>query len=208
MINIIANINEEFGIGCKLHLIKMEGYDRKKYYDETGLLWIMPSPNFPSVNTAIVYNATCIFEGTNVSEGRGTTAPFEFVGAPYIDPKSLADKLNSLCLPSVYFRRQYFTPTFSKHEKVVCGGVQVHVLDRDGFLPVHTGWAMLKVIRDMYPNDFKILPPYKEGNHCMLQFNTGCQYIMDDLYPLEKQFEIIDEDTEKFKMTRKKYLLY
>ena len=200
--------NEEFGIGCKLHLIKMEGYDRKKYYDETGLLWIMPSPNFPSVNTAIVYNATCIFEGTNVSEGRGTTAPFEFVGAPYIDPKSLADKLNSLCLPSVYFRRQYFTPTFSKHEKVVCGGVQVHVLDRDGFLPVHTGWAMLKVIRDMYPNDFKILPPYKEGNHCMLQFNTGCQYIMDDLYPLEKQFEILDEDTEKFKITRKKYLLY
>lgn len=86
--------------------------------------------------------------------------------------------------------------------------VQVHVIDRESFLPVHTGWAMLEVIRTMYPNDFKVLPPYKEGNHCMLQFNTGCNYIMEHQYTLEEQFHILDSDTQKFKETRKKYLIY
>ncbi len=200
--------NEEFEIGCQLYVVPMEGWNRNQYYDETGLLWAMPSPNLPTITTAILYNATCIFEGTNVSEGRGTTAPFEYIGAPYISPKDLEKALNQLCLPGVYFRRQYFTPTFSKHEKEVCGGVQVHVIDRESFLPVHTGWAMLEVIRTMYPNDFKVLPPYKEGNHCMLQFNTGCNYIMEHQYTLEEQFHILDSDTQKFKETRKKYLIY
>lgn len=208
MAELAKMFNEEFGINCKLTNILMEGYDREKYYDETGLLWVLPSPNFPTINTAIVYNATCIFEGTNISEGRGTTMPFEYVGAPFIDGKALEEKLNSLNLPGVYFRRQYFTPTFAKFKDEVCYGVQVHVLDRKTFLPVKTGWAMLDVIRHMYPNDFKISKPYKEGGNCMLQFNTGCNYIMEDRYTLEEQFEIIDRETKEFTDLRNKYLLY
>lgn len=208
MAELAKMFNEEFGINCKLTNILMEGYDREKYYDETGLLWVLPSPNFPTINTAIVYNATCIFEGTNISEGRGTTMPFEYVGAPFIDGKALEEKLNSLNLPGVYFRRQYFTPTFSKFKDEVCYGVQVHVVDRKTFLPVKTGWAMLDVIRHMYPNDFKISKPYKEGGNCMLQFNTGCNYIMEDRYTLEEQFEILDRETKEFTDLRNKYLLY
>jgi len=200
--------NEEFEIGCKLRIIKMEDWDRNKYYDELGLLWVMPSPNFPSVDTGVVYNATCIFEGTNISEGRGTTSPFEVVGAPFINPEKLANKLNSLNLGGVYFRPTYFTPTFSKHEKEMCGGVQVHVINRDEFLPVYTGWTMLDIIRHMYADDFKINDPYVKGGKKMLEFNTGCDYITKGEYSLDEQFAILKEDTEKFKETRSKYLIY
>ena len=188
--------NEEYGIGCKLTNILMSGYDRKKYFDELGVYWVLPSPNFPTPLTSIVYNATCIFEGTNVSEGRGTTIPFELVGAPYIKGKELEDKLNSLKLPGVHFRSQYFIPTFSKYQGEVCSGVQLHINDRHAFLPVHTGWAMVDVIRHMYPNDFKINAPYKEGANCMFQFNTGCNYIMEDKYNLKEQFAILDRETK------------
>ena len=200
--------NKEFGIGCKLKVVKMEGWDRTKYWDETELMWVVPSPNIPTVESTVLYNATCIFEGTNISEGRGTTLPFELVGAPFINPKDLEEKLNSLNLPGVYFRRHYFTPTFSKFKDELCGGVQVHVLDRKTFLPVHTGWAMLDVVRNMYPNDFKVNAPYKEGANCMLQFNTGCNYIMEQKYTLQEQFEILEKETKEFNLTREKYLLY
>ena len=200
--------NEEYGIGCKLHIIKMENFDRTKYYDEMDLLWIMPSPNFPTITTAICYNATCIFEGTNVAEGRGTTAPFEYVGAPYINPYDLGENLNSLNLPGVYFRPLYFTPTFSKYQGESCGGVEVHILDRKKFKPVKTGWAMLDVIRNMYPIDYKTNAPYKEGAKCMLELNTGCTYIKNQKYSLDEQFKILENDTETFKNVRAKYLLY
>ena len=200
--------NEEYGIGCKLHIIKMENYKREMYYEDTKLLWVMPSPNFPTPNTSVVYNATCIFEGTNVAEGRGTTAPFEYCGAPYINPYEYSKALNDLGLKGVYFRPLYFTPTFSKYTNERCGGVQVHVTNRKLFKAVKVGWAMLDVVRKMYPNDFKVNPPYKEGMNTMLELNTGCGYIKSGIYTLEEQFAIIDKDTEEFKKIRSKYLLY
>jgi uncharacterized protein YbbC (DUF1343 family) len=200
--------NEEFGINCNLHLIKMTDWDRKKYYDELGLLWVMPSPNYPTIDTGVVYNCTCIFEGTNLSEGRGTTIPFEVVGAPYINPTDYANKLNSMNFEGVFFRGLYFTPTFSKNAEVLCGGVQLHITDRQKFKPVHVGWAMLDVVRHIYPNDFQIQKPYKEGGKCMLQFNTGCGYIYDDKYTLDEQFAILDKETQEFGKTRQKYLIY
>lgn len=208
MAELAKMFNEEFGINCKLTNILMEDYDREKYYDETGLLWVLPSPNFPTIDTAVVYNATCIFEGTNISEGRGTTKPFEYVGAPFIDGKALEEKMNSLNLPGVIFRRQYFTPTFSKFQGEMCYGVQVHITDRKVFKAVKTGWALLDVIRHMYPNDFKVLAPYKEGANCMLQFNTGCNYIKEDKYTLEEQFAILERETKEFESLRNKYILY
>ncbi len=200
--------NEEYGIGCKLSVVKMEDYDRSKYYDELGKLWVFPSPNYPTINTGVVYNCTCIFEGTNISEGRGTTLPFEIVGAPFINPRELAAKLNGMNFEGVYFRPLFFTPTFSKHANTMCGGVQLHILNRNTFKPVHVGWALLDVIRNMYPDGYQTLKPYKEGGKCMLQFNTGCNYILEKKYTLEEQFAILDRETEIFKETRKKYLLY
>ncbi|HOI47086.1 MAG TPA: DUF1343 domain-containing protein [Bacilli bacterium] len=200
--------NEEFGIGCKLHIIPMKNYNRDMLYSDTKLPWVAPSPNFPTVETAYVYNGTCIFEGTNLSEGRGTTKPFEIVGAPWIDGFKYAEELNKLNLPGVYFRPFYFTPMFSKCEKELCGGVQLHILDLKLFKPVKTGWAMLKIVRDMYPNDFKINAPYVEGRPCMLDYNTGGDFMRKDIHTLEELFAIIERDTAIFAKTREKYLLY
>ncbi len=200
--------NEEFGIGCDLVIIPMENWKREMSFEDTGLPWVYPSPNLPTINSTYAYNATCVFEGTNVSEGRGTTLPFELVGAPWIKPETLAKALNDLGLPGVHFRVQYFMPTFSKHKDEMCGGVQVHILDRKKFLPVRTGWAMLEVIRDLYPNDFEVNKPYVEGRPRMLQYNTGCNYILEREYSLAEQFAIIDRDSKQFTTTRSKYLLY
>lgn len=200
--------NKEYEIGCELVVVKMEDYRRDMFYNETGCLWVTPSPNFPTAETAIVYNATCIFEGTNISEGRGTTLPFEVVGAPFVNGEKYAQKLNELDFPGVYFRPLYFTPTFSKHAKEMCGGVQVHILDRKTFPAVKVGWAMLDVVRNMYPNDFKVNKPYVEGRPCMLEFNTGCGYIKEGTVSLDEQMNIIERDTKIFGEIRKKYLLY
>lgn len=208
MCELAKMFNEEFNIGSELTLVLMEDYKRNMYYEDTSLLWVMPSPNFPSPDTAIVYNATCIFEGTNISEGRGTTIPFEVVGAPFVNPDEYANNMNKLGLNSVYFRPMYFTPTFSKHAGVMCGGVQVHVLDRDKFDAVKTGWAMLDCLRKLYPLDFKVNKPYVEGRPCMLEFNTGCDYIINNSKSLDEQFKIIEDDTKKFGLIREKYLLY
>jgi uncharacterized protein YbbC (DUF1343 family) len=200
--------NKEFNIGCDLSVIPMKNWRRQMSFEDTLLPWVYPSPNLPTVNTAYVYNATCIFEGTNVSEGRGTTIPFELVGAPWIKPMDLASRLNKLGLPGVHFRPQYFTPTFSKHQGKMCGGVEVHVLDRKAFRPVKTGWAMLETIRQMYPDDFSVNKPWTEGKPCMLELNTGCSYIKERIYTLPEQFAIIDKDTLAFSAVRSKYLLY
>ena len=198
--------NTEFGIGCDLTVIKMANYDRSSYYDDTNLPWVAPSPNMPTVKTAVVYTATCLFEGTNVSVGRGTTTPFELIGAPYINPFDLADELNKLNLPGVYFRPAYFTPTFNNYANVQCGGVQVHVTNRDDFLSVYTGFAMIKIIRTLYPNDFVI--NNAGAKKCTLNLNTGCDYITKDRYSLDELIDILATDEAAFKETRAKYLLY
>lgn len=200
--------NQEYGINCKLNTILMEGWNRDMYYEDTNLLWVMPSPNLPTPLTALIYNATCIFEGTNISEGRGTTAPFQVVGAPFIDPFAYAKLLNEFNFPGVYFRPLYFTPTFSKNEKKLCGGVELHILNKDEFTPVKVGWTMLEVVRNMYPKEFKVLPPYVKGRPCMLEFNTGAGYIKNQEYSLDEQMKIIDRETKTFQDTRKKYLVY
>lgn len=200
--------NEEYEIGCKLKIIQMQGYDRNMYWEDTKKLWIAPSPNIPTPDSAIVYNCTCVFEGTNLSEGRGTTAPFEIVGAPWIDPYEYSQILNDMKFEGVYFRPMFFTPTFSKNSGKMCGGVFLHILDREKFQAVKVGWAMLDVVRKMYPNDFQVNKPYVEGRPCMLEYETGGSFIKDMTYTLEEQFEIIDRDTKEFGKIREKYLLY
>ncbi|MCO6510768.1 MAG: DUF1343 domain-containing protein [Aridibacter famidurans] len=154
--------NEVFGIGCDLEIIGMEGWKRPSGYESTGCSWVMPSPNMPTVDTAFVFPGTVFFEGTGVSEGRGTTRPFEQIGAPYIDSEKLAAKMNADGLPGVYFRPVVFLPTFQKYGGSPCGGVFLHVTDRGTFKPVITGIALLASIMEMYPKEFAWKePPYE-----------------------------------------------
>lgn len=150
-------LNGEQNINCELYVVPMEGYRRNMPWDETGLHYLNCSPNLPNMDGVFLYNGTCYFEGTTVSEGRGTTRPFEYIGAPWLDPFELADRMNQHNLPGVRFQPIYFTPTFSKHQGEVCGGVQVHVLDREALLPVDVGLWMLyecKLMTEAQGKDF------------------------------------------------------
>lgn len=152
----------EFGVQCDLQVVPMRGWERRHWHDETDAPWVLPSPNMPTLDSATVFPGTVHFEGTQISEGRGTTKPFELIGAPYIDPDVYAEKLTELALPGVIFRSCAFQPTFQKHAKVTCGGVQIHVVDRDQFDSVAAGIAMVKVAHDLYPNEFLWkVPPYE-----------------------------------------------
>jgi uncharacterized protein YbbC (DUF1343 family) len=154
--------NEHFKINCDLECVPGQGWSRELWYDETDGPWVLPSPNMPTVNTATVFPGAVHLEGTQMSEGRGTTRPFEIVGAPYISAGAFADALARLNLPGVYFRSCVFMPTFQKHGGRACGGVQIHVTDRKAFEPVITGVAVVKTAHDMYGEQFRWKdPPYE-----------------------------------------------
>lgn len=155
--------NEHFGIGAKLEVVKMQGWRREQYLDETGMPWVLPSPNLPTLDAAVVYPGTVLFEGTNVSEGRGTTKPFELIGAPWItDPDGFAASLNAIALPGVHFRAHAFEPTFQKHARVTCGGVQMHVTDRRLFPAVEAGVVLIDAFRRADSSAFAWRePPYE-----------------------------------------------
>ncbi len=147
--------NEHFAIACDLEVIPMEGWRREMWFEDTGLPWVMPSPNIPTVDTCVVFPATVHIEGTEISEGRGTTKPFELNGAPYIDPWEWVSALEEFDFPGVSFRQTFFQPTFQKHGKVTCGGLQLHVTNREAFTPVIVGVAMIKTAYDLYHSEFE-----------------------------------------------------
>ncbi|WP_247004328.1 exo-beta-N-acetylmuramidase NamZ family protein [Halosolutus gelatinilyticus] len=159
--------NDEFGIDADLSVVTMDGWTRERWFDEYELPWVPPSPNMPDLRTALVYPGTCMFEGTNLSEGRGTTLPFELVGAPWIHAPDWATQLNELDLPGVKFRPAYFRPLFSKHERQDVEGVQIHVVDRSAFDPVDAGIAMLATV-------------FREYSDCEW-LNGSAGYVIDDL---------------------------
>ena len=139
--------HKEGALGGALHVVACEGWQRGMDFDAAGLPWILPSPNMPTVETAFVYPGQCLLEGTNLSEGRGTTRPFELCGAPFIDADALARQLCAEGLPGAAFRPVCFRPTFHKFAGQPCGGVQLHVTDREAFRPVRTGLAVLSALR-------------------------------------------------------------
>src|SRR5581483_3813243 len=154
--------NEHFDIGADLEVAAMDGWRRDMYFDATGLTWIMSSPNIPTFETTLVYPGTVLFEGTNVSEGRGTTRPFELVGAPWVVAERFAERMNARQLSGVYFRPVLFEPTFQKHARVGCAGCQIHVLDRSTFKPVEAAVALLEAFRVAGPDQFGWKqPPYE-----------------------------------------------
>ena len=157
--------NEHFNIGAELETVPMEGWARDMYWDSTDVPWVMPSPNMPTLDTAIVYPGTVLFEGTMLSEGRGTTRPFELIGAPWLDGEALAARMNDAGLAGVHFRAATFEPTFQKHAKTTCGGCQIHVTSRAGFAPVAVGVSLIRESYGLAPGRFKWRDPPYEYEH-------------------------------------------
>jgi uncharacterized protein YbbC (DUF1343 family) len=168
---------------CEVIVLPMEGHDPAAYFEATGLPWVIPSPNMPTVDTAVVYPGMCLFEATNVSEARGTTKPFELFGAPWIDARDLCAKLNKEGLPGVYFREAYFQPTFHKFAGQLCGGAQFHVTDRKTFLPFWTTIAILNQLREDYTEFFLWKEPPYEYEHKKLPIEILIGGAVDSVFP-------------------------
>ncbi len=197
--------NEEFEIEADLTVVKMKGWKRSMDYDDTGLPFVLPSPNMPTVSTTFVYPATGLVEGTNLSEGRGTTKPFELIGAPFINSTDLAAELNSLSLPGVKFRAASFTPTFSKHAGKLSHGVEVYVTDREEFEAIPTGLQIIKTVHDMYPNDFQFL---SNNFFDKLIGNTWVKPMILDGASVTDIMNKYQKEQDEFKKIRKEYLIY
>ena len=205
--------SSEFGIGADVQVEKMDGWNRGMYFDDTHLPWVMPSPNMPTLDTAIVYPGTVLFEGTNVSEGRGTTRPFEITGAPWPVAERFADRMNAQGLAGVFFRPAVFEPTFQKHAKTTCAGCQIHVLDRREFMPVQTGVALIIAYRDADPRQFAWRPPPYEYEHTKMPIDilAGSPELREQIDHENNAREIARSWTppvEAFRKIRDRYLLY
>ncbi|MEL6544636.1 MAG: DUF1343 domain-containing protein [Myxococcota bacterium] len=204
---------DHFGIDCELEVIPCEGWSRAQLFDQTDLPWVMPSPNMPTVETALVYPGMCLLEGTSVSEGRGTTRPFELFGAPYVDGGALARALHAMELPGLRCRPCAFTPTFDKYTGELCRGVQLHVTDRDAFLPYRTGIAVLAAMKAFYPGEFSWRKEAYEFRDDVpaIDLLTGSAEIrlaIDDEKSLDEIMALNDFALDGFESARDKARLY
>jgi uncharacterized protein YbbC (DUF1343 family) len=205
--------NEHFGIGCDLEVVTMDRWQRDMFFDDTGLPWIMPSPNMPTLDTAIVFPATVYVEGTELSEGRGTTRPFELNGAPFIDPYVWKAALDEYRFDGVAFRPCYFRPTFQKFAGETCGGLQIHVLDRVAFTPVIVGIAMIKTAHDLYTEHFQWKQSAYEYVFDKNPFDVVCgtdkiRKAIEGHVPLQEIEHSWDEGLAEIRESRKAFLLY
>jgi uncharacterized protein YbbC (DUF1343 family) len=205
--------NEHFGIGCDLEVVPMDGWRREMWFEDTGLPFVMPSPNIPTVDTCVVFPATVHIEGTELSEGRGTTKPFELNGAPYIDPWEWVSALEKYSFAGVTYRQTFFQPTFQKHAKTTCGGLQLHVTDREAFTPVIVGVAMIKAAYDLYKDGFEWKREAYEYVFDKNPFDVVCgtDKIRDAIEAGDSIEDIRDswnDGLREFDEIRAKYLLY
>jgi uncharacterized protein YbbC (DUF1343 family) len=205
--------NEHFGIGADLEVVAMEGWSREMYWDATGLTWIISSPNIPTFDTTTVYPGGVLFEGTNVSEGRGTTRPFELLGAPWVVAETFADAMNRRQLPGVFFRPALFEPTFHKHAKQGCAGCQVHMRDRRTFRAVETGVALIEAFRAAAPDQFAWKnPPYEyEYDKMPIDCLAGSSALREQIEAGVSAADIArswESQVAAFMKLRERYLLY
>ncbi|GAQ94412.1 uncharacterized conserved protein YbbC, DUF1343 family [Thermodesulfovibrio aggregans] len=196
-----------------LTVIPLRGWRRNQWFDSTGLPWVMPSPNMPTLETATVYPGMCLLEGTILSEGRGTTRPFEIFGAPFIEPERLVRRLNDFKLKGVFFRPLYFSPTFNKFAGKLCGGAQIHVIDREKFKPFKTAIAILLAIKELYPEiNLWRQPPYEyEFEKLPFDILAGSDRVRKDIEEgksLKDMESWWNEEVQMFEQIRKQYLLY
>lgn len=205
--------NEHHGIGAELEIVPMQGWSRDMYWDATGLPWVMPSPNMPTLDSAIVYPGTVLFEGTMLSEGRGTTRPFELIGAPWLDSEPLASRMNRVGLKGVYFREATFEPTFQKHARATCGGCQLHVTSRQEFEPVKAGVSLMRECYGSAPSKFKWRePPYEyEHDKIPIDILAGSPRLREQIeqqVPIDEIAESWRPGVAEFEQARRPYLLY
>ncbi len=205
--------NKEFEIGCDLEVVTMDGWKRNLFYDETDCPWVIPSPNMPTVETTVVFPGTVMFEGTKVSEGRGTTRPFELIGAPYIDGDEYAEALKKINLPGVVFRPTSFLPTFQKHKDTVCSGVFLHIVERNVFEPVLTGVALVKTAFDLYTDKFEWKDtPYEyefdRNPFDVINGTTRIREFIEQGETLENIKLSWEQDVIDFSDLRQQFLLY
>ncbi len=199
-------INETQNINCKLTVIPIENWSRDCIFSDTDLSWIAPSPNIPTVDANFCYIGTCLAEGTNLSEGRGTTRPFETVGAPWLDADEVADYMKSLSLPGVRFRPCHFTPTFSKHVGELCHGIQLHITDYREFLPFETGLYLISHIRESY-KEFSVRGPSSVGTY-FIDLLMGCNDFRQDGFSVEEFLKRQKEKLAENEVKIKKFYRY
>jgi uncharacterized protein YbbC (DUF1343 family) len=201
------------GIGCDLEVIPAAGWRRGDYFDATGLPWVLPSPNLPTLEAAMVYPGQVLLEGTNLSEGRGTTRPFELFGAPFLEPRRILDYLKGIDLPGVILRTACFEPTFHKWAGELCRGFQLHVTDRRTFKPYYTTLCLLTAIRQLYPDRFAWRQPPYEYETVRLPFDllTGDDMIRKGLengLTVAEMESAWQEDLGRFLEVRREFLMY
>lgn len=206
-------VNDRLEQPCELYVVPMDGWKRGMTYYDTGLPWILPSPNMPTLDTVTVYAGNCVIEGTNLSEGRGTTKPYEMIGAPWLNARKLAKTLNGLSLPGVHFRPVTFSPTISKHKGELCEGVFTHVTDKTAYRSVTTGLYLLHHIIDQHGESFQWLPPYGKGEDAkpFIDLLTGSDLVRRTVGEASGLRRIIDrweEDCAAWREIREPYLLY
>ncbi|MFC4619218.1 exo-beta-N-acetylmuramidase NamZ domain-containing protein [Camelliibacillus cellulosilyticus] len=198
----------EFGLDCDLTVIRMDGWSREMFFDDTGLLWVPASPNSTGQAMSILYPGTCLIEGTNLSEGRGTTRPFEVIGAPFVDGYRLAKRVNEKGLEGIIARPTSFIPTYQKHKDVLCSGIQLHVTDKSKVDSFKTGLYLLEAIAELFPNDLEFRDADKKRSFFNLLAGTD---ELKDVILAQKADHFLEKcevEIERFTKVTKPYLLY
>ncbi|PJN60556.1 hypothetical protein PAEAM_25860 [Paenibacillus sp. GM1FR] len=204
-------VNSEMDVPCKLDVVAMEGWQRSMEFADCGLPWILPSPNMPTLDSVRVYAGTCLFEGTNVSEGRGTTRPFEWIGAPWIEGERLAERFREYKLEGVHVHPVYMSPTFSKHAGELCGGVRIFVTDSRKFRAVETGLVLLHELVSLYPEQFCWLKPPEPGSRYFIDLLAGGKEVRETIHDRAEFVRLMDAwnvQAAEWKERRKPFLLY
>jgi uncharacterized protein YbbC (DUF1343 family) len=204
-------VNSEMEVPCDLDVIMMAGWQRSMEFTDCNLPWMLPSPNMPTLDSVRVYAGTCLFEGTNVSEGRGTTRPFEWIGAPWVDGERLAERFRNYHLEGVHVHPVYMSPTFSKHAGELCGGVRIFVTDSSTFQAVDAGLILLHELASLYPEQFQWLEPPQSGSRYFIDLLTGGREVREIIHDRERVIGLIKLwriQAEEWKERRKPFLLY
>ena len=201
-------MNEEQHLGCDLKIVPCANLTREMTFRDWNHYWVMPSLGIPRFETALLYPGTCLIEGTCLSEGRGTADPFAIIGAPFIEAEGFSRSMNHLNLPGVVTTPAYFTPTTSKHQGQLCGGIHLHITDEKQLRPVELGVRLLDLLRKCYPDDFRLLPPFREGGKPFLSLLAGHRAFEDPKWDAEEILNRYARECEDFRLRKAPYELY
>ena len=201
-------MNEEQHLGCDLKIVPCATLTREMTFRDWNHYWVMPSLGIPRFETALLYPGTCLIEGTCLSEGRGTADPFAIIGAPFIEAEGFSRSMNHLNLPGMVTTPVYFTPTTSKHQGQLCGGIHLHITDEKQLRPVELGVRLLDLLRKCYPDDFRLLPPFREGGKPFLSLLAGHRAFEDPQWDAEEILNRYARECEDFRLRKAPYELY